>query len=179
MASFGIWSPPPMRIYKHLNPGAVDAHPTDSTRARIASPADLHDWLDFLRSRSRLSDELTVTFIVDTDGFLWVADRHSEHAACAQGRDVLSAGELTFAMTRGAAVVSSATNQSLGYCPEAESWPAVAAALTRAGVEHPEGFTAELTFRLCSSCGAKNVVKDDWFECGVCETALSRTWNFM
>ena len=168
-----------MRIYKHLNPGTVDTHPADSTRARLGSPGELRDWLGRLNPPIRLGDELTVTFIVDPDGSLWVADRHSEHAACARGRDVRSAGEMTFAMRQGGAVVSGVTNLSLGYCPEAESWPAVAAALARAGIEHPGHFTAELTFRLCTACGTKNVVKDGWFECGMCGAPLSQTWNLM
>ena len=36
-----------------------------------------------------------ITFVIGVDGVLRVADRRSEHVACAGGGDVLSAGELT------------------------------------------------------------------------------------
>ena len=168
-----------MRVYKHLNPGAVDLDPVRSTRARIGSGTDVHDWL--ARTSQDAGDEgaVTATFTVDTDGWLWVADRHSEHAACAQGRDVLSAGEVTFDVAGRDITASDVTNQSLGYCPQADSWPAVASALERAGISHPGRFTTAFVFRRCGECGTKNIVKDEWFECGVCGAALSSAWNFM
>src|SRR5690349_24011223 len=106
---------------------------------------------------------LTVTFVVLGDG-LWVADRHSEHVACARGAPVLSAGEMTFRIdrARASAEVVFVTNQSTSYCPEPASWPAVQAALDAAGVRHPGGFGMELTFRRCVRCAATNVVKDEW-----------------
>jgi hypothetical protein len=59
------------------------------------------------------------TFVVDEHGSLLIADRRSEHVACACGRPVLSAGEM---FVRGGEVVE-VSNQSTGYCPEPESWP--------------------------------------------------------
>jgi hypothetical protein len=85
---------------------------------------------------------------------------------------------MTFEVGSQAARVIDATNQSLGYCPEPDSWPAVASALERAGIASLSGFTAEFIFRKCLECGAKNIVKDGWYECGVCESPLSRDWNF-
>ena len=70
------------------------------------------------------------------------------------------------------------SNQSTGYCPEPESWPAVAAALGRIGVRHPGQFTTEVVFRRCVKCGERNVVKGGWFVCGVCEAELPQQWNF-
>src|SRR5262245_26863513 len=85
-----------MRVYKHLNPGRLDAHPGQSTRARISNSSDVHNWL--IRTGQNLGHDnlVTATFIVDTGGWLWIADRHSEHVACAAGCDVLSAGEIPF-----------------------------------------------------------------------------------
>jgi hypothetical protein len=71
-----------------------------------------------------------------------------------------------------------ASNQSTGYCPDPDCWPAVAAALDRAGIPHPGRFTVEVIFRRCPSCGERNLVKDDWFVCALCEAELPREWNF-
>jgi hypothetical protein len=122
---------------------------------------------------------LTVTFVVLGDG-LWVADRHSEHVACARGGPVLSAGEMTLELDRrrGSVEVVYVTNQSTGFCPEPESWGAVAAALDAAGIGHPGGFGAEMVFRRCPRCGATNIVKEGWFVCAMCGAALPAAWNF-
>src|SRR5262249_60577502 len=66
----------------------------------------------------------------------WVACR-SAHLRGWPGGPVLSAGELFFLTASGRVEVIEASNQSTGYCPEPESWPAVAAALDRAGIAHP------------------------------------------
>ncbi len=120
-----------------------------------------------------------MTFIIDVEGWLWIADRHSEHYACAAGGDVLSAGEMTFELQTGTISAVEITNQSLGYCPEPESWPSVENALNRAGISHPGGFTTAFIFRRCESCGAKNLVKDDWYCCALCGSELPRHWNFV
>lgn len=167
-----------MNVYHHLNPDAFDAHPAHSTRRRITSSSDLRAWIDQTGQNPGRDQTITVTFIIDTDGWLWIADRHSEHIACAAGRDVLSAGEMTFDDSQTEIFVSDVSNQSLGYCPEPDSWPAVDEALNRAGISHPPGFTAEFVFRLCTTCHTQNVVKDNWFECAVCGASLDQTWNF-
>ena len=122
---------------------------------------------------------MPATFVIDTDGRLRVADRRSEHVACAGGGDVQSAGEMFFLIDGSAASkLAGVTNQSTGYCPEPESWPAVAAALDAASLPHPGGFTTEFVFRLCKACGQRNVVKEGVFECGACGRPLSAAWNF-
>ncbi len=131
------------------------------------------------RARSAHWDEPVVfTFIVDADGSLWIADRHSEHVACARGGDVLSAGEMMFEVDGESVSVTDVTNQSTGYCPEPESWPAVAAALDKAGIAHPNGFTRAFLFRLCEGCGQTNIVKEGDFTCAVCGIELKQEWNF-
>jgi hypothetical protein len=117
--------------------------------------------------------------VILSDG-LWIADRHSEHIACARGGPVLSAGELTFQIDRRTKQVEvvAVTNQSTGFCPEPESLPAVAAALDGLGIEHPGEFTTAMIFRRCANCGTTNVVKDGWFECAICGRELPGEWNF-
>jgi hypothetical protein len=73
--------------------------------------------------------------------------------------------------------VIEASNQSTGYCPEPESWPHVALALDRIPLHHPGGFTLEIIFRRCTSCGQVNIVKDGWLVCLFCGKDLPTQWN--
>ena len=118
---------------------------------------------------------ITATFVVSLDGVLRLANRRSEHVACASGQAVLSAGEIRFSLD---GRVIAASNLSTGYCPEPVSWSAVAGALDRAGIAHGTHFDDELTFRRCPECGERNLVKDDWFVCAICDAALPDAWNF-
>ena len=68
------------------------------------------------------------TFVVDLEGVLRLAPRRSEHVACAGGRPVLSAGEVSFERGPDGWEVTSATNQSTGYCP----WACAAVGASRA-----------------------------------------------
>lgn len=74
-----------------------------------------------------------LTFVIDLRGDLRLAPRRSEHVACAGGEPVLSAGEITFERGADGWEVTSVTNLSTGYCPEASSWPAAGRALDRIG----------------------------------------------
>jgi len=102
---------------------------------------------DFKRGASH-----TVTFVVSLDGKLRLSDRRSEHVMCADGQPVLSAGEMTFVCDEDRIYVERVTNQSTGYCPEPESWRAVAEALDRIPVDHPDLFDPAFVFRKCESC---------------------------
>lgn len=158
-----------MRRYAYVGPKEVrEASEGAPLGNAIAAAHDLR----------RFATGEPLTFVVDTTGTLRVAARRSEHVACAGGGDVLSAGELT-AVVQGADVrVVEISNQSTGYCPEPESWSAVARALDRAGIAHPARFTFEATFRRCPACGERNLVKEGWFHCAICEAALPEDWNF-
>ena len=160
-----------MRRYAYVGPDEIRQRVAGSDPGRaIRSAADLVP----------VADGEAMTFVVDATGLLRVAHRRSEHVACAGGGEVLSAGELTAVRDgRGDGVrITDISNQSTGYCPEPESWPAVARALDQAGVAHPGGFTYEATFRLCPGCGERNLVKDGWFECAMCGADLPAIWNF-
>jgi hypothetical protein len=143
----------------------------------IESLGDLRTWLTCHRP-SGAGGLIAATFVIDPEGRLLLADRRSEHVACAGGGPVLSAGEMFFSDQGDAATVEEVTNLSTGYCPEPESWPVVGEALDRLGVVHPDRFTTEVIFRRCPSCGERNVVKDGWFECQVCGGELPKVWNF-
>jgi len=146
----------------------VDAVAVDTT-------ASLDGWLAG-RDREELLEPLT--FVVALDGMLRLASRRSEHVALAGGQDVLAAGEMAFAPAETGWRVAEVTNQSTGYCPDPDSWPAVATALDRLGVRHPGGFTDKVVFRRCPTCGERNIVRDSDFTCALCNSALPTQWNF-
>jgi hypothetical protein len=116
--------------------------------------------------------------VINPDGQFLIADRRAEHVACVGGGRVLSAGEMWLAVAAGRAGVVEVSNQSTGFCPEPESWPAVAAALDRTGVPHPERFTTEITFRRYPVCRERNFGKNGRSACGVCGADLPAVWNF-
>lgn len=134
----------------------------------VRAPGDLLPWFE--------SSEVTVTFVVNEEGVILIADRHSEHVACAGNRPVRAAGEMTFARDGARIAITRISNQSTGYCPEPESWGAVVEALRAAGLEPTAGFDPRCEFRRCVGCRSLNLVKGV-FECGVCEAELPRAYN--
>jgi len=163
------------RRYQYIGPDELRG--ASSERHSISRPQDVLNWIADTQQTLE-HGSVIATFIVDTDGQLWVADRRSEHVACAAGQPVLSAGEMMFEVEGRSVSVTAVSNQSLGYCPEPTSWPAVAAALENSGLPAPDFFTSAFDLRRCEACGTKNVVKDGVFECGVCGSALPDVWNF-
>ena len=83
---------------------------------------------------------------------------------------------MTFEVAR-AVELAEVSNQSTGYCPEPESWPTVAAALTQAGLQPPDGFTLACEFRRCPKCNGITLVKDGVLRCGMCDAALPSAYN--
>jgi hypothetical protein len=166
--------------------GTGDATLLMSRRYQYVGTADLNNPAVFNTIRTLVTTEAdtlaflgsVATFTVDTSGLLWIADSHSKHVACARGGDVLSAGRITFGIEDRKVTVAKVTNMSTGYCPEPESWPAVAAALDKAGIWPPDKFTQAFLFRRCLSCGQTNTVKENDFTCAVCGAELNQEWNF-
>lgn len=168
-----------MRSYLYVGPPEIARQATPSpTRCRIRSAADVAAWARDTGQHLDSASEVTATFVVDTDGSLWIADRRSEHVACAASLQVLAAGELTLHIEGERAEVVEASNQSTGFCPPLESWPAAASALDAAQLTHPGNWSSEFEFRRCESCGATNIVKDGWLWCETCGAELSAHWNY-
>jgi hypothetical protein len=161
--------------YRYVGPAELLDRVAPADAVALDTSAALAAWL-----AGREPDELAepFTFVVTLGGVLRLAPRRSEHVALAGGRDVLAAGEITFSPTGSGWQVVEVTNQSTGYCPDPDSWPAVAEALNRAGVPHPGDFTDKLTFRRCPACGERNIVRDADFTCAQCDTKLPTQWNF-
>src|ERR1700712_2477769 len=116
------------RLYRYVGPEPIR---TRSASARggtpMASRENLRAWLNG-QDVSKSVGQVAATFVIDPDGRLKLADRRSEHVACAAGGRVLSAVEMFFS-TRGEMIVEEVSNLSTGYCPEPCSWGAVARAL--------------------------------------------------
>lgn len=144
---------------------------------RIKSVRDLETWIAQTGQKSNWGI-IAATFVVDEEGYLRIADRHSEHVACAGGRPVLSAGEIFLSYSDQEIEVAEISNQSTGFCPEPESLPQVALALAQIPLSHPGKFTTEFIFRRCPACGQVNIVKECLFLCAVCGTELPGDWNF-
>jgi hypothetical protein len=78
---------------------------------------DLIRWSGAFLPPGRVRGTVPATFIIATEEQLWVADRRSEHVACANGLDVLAAGEIIFERSGNRIHADEVTNQSTGYCP--------------------------------------------------------------
>ncbi|MGW1805577.1 hypothetical protein [Streptomyces sp. NPDC002078] len=164
-----------LRSYRYVGPADVQAavRPGD-TGTVIRTTDEFADWAA-TRPREELAE--TFTYVIGLDGALRLAPRRSEHVACAGGEPVLSAGEIRFGEDTGRWAVREVTNQSTGYCPDTDSWPAVAQALDRAGFERPGAFTHEVVFRRCRTCGQHNIVREEHFVCVFCDADLPERWN--
>jgi hypothetical protein len=154
---------------------AVAGYPRGTT---IQSIADLKTWMRDTCDRETIDRKLVVaTFVIDLDGNLLLADRHSEHVACAGGAAVLSAGEIFISWEKDGLEISDITNQSTGYCPDLASLQHVEAASSKIPIARPSSFTAEFTFRRCGNCDRVNIIKDDIFVCAVCDSPLPEGIN--
>lgn len=168
-----------MRRYRYLGSDDLVEHARKGGGKPIASPDDLLAWLALPDREVDAEGRICATFVVDPQGCLRFGHRRSEHVRCAAGGEVLSAGEMLFAIELGRPLLVEVSNYSTGYCPEPESWPAVAAALESAGIEPPRpgAFTEVVVFRRCPECGQHNRVKDGWFGCMACGAELPAAWN--
>ncbi|MFI0718278.1 hypothetical protein [Streptomyces sp. NPDC021224] len=161
--------------YQYVGPAELKAgvRPGDEGHS-IRTPDDLARWLAAQEPAERTEP---FTFVIGVDGLLRLAPRRSEHVACAGGARVLGAGEMSFRRSAERWSVTEVSNQSTGYCPDPSSWPAVAAALDRAGIAHPGRFGHEVVFRRCPGCGEVNVVREEDYVCVFCESPLPHRWN--
>jgi hypothetical protein len=167
-----------LRLYRYVGPKRIaDRAIGVPGGTQIRSPADVLSWIVTNGKQLDRAGLLIATFVIDQFGTLLVADRQSEHVACAGQQAVLTAGEMTFLVSANTVEVFEVSNQSTGYCPEPESWPAVVDALSTAGLNSPSGFSPECQFRLCVACGQKNLVKNGQFECQVCDNELPASYN--
>jgi len=163
------------RLFRYVGPrDLLDQVRTENKGQGIHSPSDLNDWIS---NQTAQDPSEPFTYVVDSSGILRLAPRRSEHVACAGGEPVLAAGEVSFQRQLERWDVVEVSNQSTGYCPDVDSWPAVADALERAGLAHPQGFTSIVVFRRCPTCCQLNIVRDGEFICLFCDDLLPQEWN--
>lgn len=167
-----------MRIYRYVGSQAIAASVADAPAGtKVTEPASVLLWVHESGQCFDADGCVIATFVIDEYHTLRIADRHSEHVACAGGRSVMSAGEITFRISKSSVQVVTVSNQSTGYCPEPGSWPVVSNALHNAGLKSPFGFEPAFEFRRCDSCNSINLVKDNVFECAICNSRLAQEWN--
>lgn len=167
------------KLYRYVGPDCIHSTAAKALPGmRIDSSRNLLNWLRATNQEQNREGLFVVTFVVDQLEALRVSERRSEHINCSGGTPVLSAGEMFFNVADQTIEVVDVTNHSTGFCPEPESWPVVAAALDRLGIQHPGRFTGLVFYRLCSACGQRNIVKDGWLVCGTCGASLPSSWNF-
>lgn len=165
-----------MRSYRYVGPESVRERWADQPPGRAVDSAEaVRRWVTETGQRADDDGRFVATFVVDDAGVLRIEDYGYEHVACAGGGAVRAAGVLWF---DGDGAVVAASNQSTGYCPDPDCWPALAGALDRAGIPRPAAFTEAFVFRRCPACGERNLVKDDWYVCGLCDAPLPPEWNF-
>ena len=167
------------RTFRYVGPAdllALVSQAPDAYVRHICGAADVRAWVK--ETGQALGPDKTViaTYIVDTEGRLWVGERRMEHVVVARGRPVLMAGEIIFSL-EGTPEVLEASNQSTGYCPQPAGWAHLRAALQAAGIAHPEALTRAFEFRRCEKCKTLNLVKDDGLYCAVCDSPLPQEWN--
>ena len=148
---------------------------------RVESPEDVRRWVRETGQELNAAGSVTATFVIDESGWVRIADRRSEHVLAPVEDRCRPAGEMTFTIGPRSVSVTWVTNQSTGYCPEPDSWPAVQAALARSDIPGLEGFSKEFLFRRCPRCGSINIIKEGIFDCGVCAHHCRKngTWTPM
>ncbi|GLW27777.1 hypothetical protein [Actinoplanes regularis] len=162
--------------YRYVGPAELCGQAIVVDAVVAGTYAVLANWLAG-REKRELAEPFT--FVVALDGVLRLAPRRGEHVALAGGRDVLAAGEVRFGSAGTGWRVAEVTNQSTGYCPDPDSWPAMGRALDGLGVPHPGEFTDKVIFRRCPACGERNIVRENDFVCALCDGALPAEWNFV
>ena len=166
------------RLYQYVGPKEIRNRVIESNRGfHPDTVSELRDWLGKLTEDRRPDGAITLTFVIDETTKLRLAPRRSEHVACARKGDVLSAGEVFFAISGAGVYVDHITNQSTGYCPEPSSWPAVEKSLSSTGIEIPDNFEPKFVFRRCTECGDLALVKEDFFVCLIYNADLPQDYN--
>jgi hypothetical protein len=164
--------------YKYVGPEHIRLSVINSPIGiQIKSQKDFKNWIEDTKQQPNNFGIIEATFVIDLEGYLRIADRHSEHVACSGGKNVLSAGEIFIISNNNKYEVVEISNQSTGFCPESESWFWVEQALEQIPLSHPGEFTLSFIFRRCTKCNQLNIVKGNLFICAVCNTELPSFWN--
>lgn len=166
-----------MRLYHYIGPKELlRSLDNTSPRHELTGPSGLEQFAKSI-GVSFWNGSATFSYVVLPPMRLFIADRRSEHLACARGEPVLTAGEITFTKGSSGLEVSAANNLSTGYCPESSSWGALDLALRAANLSGIHGFAPSFEFRFCAECSMTCVIKNEVYECPRCLGVLPREWN--
>lgn len=167
------------KLYKYVGDSEVLESTKDIPGGQIITCSkDVLEWIDKTKQKSEADGLYWATFIISDDESFYIADRRSEHVACAEGKPVLSAGEVAFCIDKNKSEIFEISNQSTGFCPEPESWLNIKDIFIKIGIPHPSDFTFKVIFRRCPKCGERNIVRDSYYVCACCESELTEKWNF-
>ena len=166
-----------MKLYKYV--GSPDFIPKGEfpKRTHLESVDIVGSWMIDHRDELDIEECIAATYVIDSGGLFWIADRSSEHVACARVGEVLSAGEVFFSGINEVPYIDRITNQSTGYCPEPLSWHAVTESLSSVGIIFPSEFDPAFEFRHCEKCDTLNIVKDEYYTCMSCYEDLPEIYN--
>ena len=167
----------PQRSFPYVGPEAILDAVCETRRWKIECPEDLRKHFAQNAGQADKYGLVAATYVVSEDLVLYLADRRSEHVACARGLPVAAAGEIFIELHHASIAIARISNQSTGYCPSLDSWNAIAGVLLQLGVETPGGFDPACEFRRCDACKNIQIVKDGVFDCIFCATPLSADWN--
>jgi hypothetical protein len=168
-----------MSLYSFVGPPQIRMSADFETpRHEVKNAAALLQWARQMDGAIKGLRDFVFTYVVLPEQRLFVADRRSEHVACARGDAVLTAGELFVSLVNGRLQVDGASNLSTGYCPEPGSWRALQLALEGTDLGSLEGFEPSFEFRRCEWCEQNCLIKDEVFECPGCNVELPQHWNF-
>ncbi|WP_338767234.1 hypothetical protein WAF17_05420 [Bernardetia sp. ABR2-2B] len=168
-----------IQLYSYVGSQEVfDSVDLKFTGYKISKSEDILNWIK-KTAQELINDSVIATFIINENHELLINDRHSEHVQCAGGKNVISAGEISFLIEgKDKISISEISNQSTGYCPKPESWKFVNEVLSKLEIEYPNYFTVDFDFRFCTNCQTINLIKEHIFECQVCGNDLDSEWNF-
>lgn len=168
-----------MKLYHYVGSSSIRASASlDTPRHSVSDATSIVTWAAQHLGFTSRDHQITFTYVVQPPSQLYLADRRSEHVACARGGAVLTAGEITFERDGSDLLLTETSNLSTGFCPESTSWPALSSALVAVGFPAIEGFTQPFEFRFCVPCQQTCVIKDDAYECLSCFGSLPREWNY-
>ena len=167
-----------MDIYSYVGPKhIINSVSYNIQKFRVTNSENVKQWIQKTSQVMERDYSIIATYIIDEQQQLWITDRRYEHVACAEGKRVLAAGEMTFLVENNVSI-SEISNQSTGYCPKKSCWQVVETVMRRTGMNFPNYWTLAVTFRMCKNCHQRNIVKDAFFICDVCGEALNLHWNF-
>lgn len=163
------------KLYTYVGPRDLLTLSPPEDLVQVVSAESFYRWAQNKKVRS---EGYTVTYVVLASGELRMAERQTEHVACAEGGPVRAAGEMSFEIHKREVHITSLSNLSTGFCPEPEYLEQVLALVASLQVDLSTCDVHFFEFRRCQECQSTNVIKVGDPFCVVCDAPLPEEWNF-